>query len=600
MFAIAFWALPKIKDCGAFLVGSRRMGKLMIVAAAFAGGTNANHPMAVAAAAFQKGMSGIWLSLTWILITPFFWLYGPAIRRLRIVTLVDIVRMRFGGFMGVLFKIVTAVKFPVAMGLGIKSAAIVLQVMTGGQLSGFEAEALIVFPTLGYTLIGGIIAAYATDVFQSLLIVVLSFLLIPFAIARAGGIGRLDAGIADELTSLLSGAAGDFSFWWILWFAVGITFSAAISSVGGSAAARDEWTARMGIFGSVIKRFCTVGWGLVGLFAIALFAGHPMLDPASGLPGASPDNVFPLASGELLPVVLRGLMVAAILAAVMSSLAGGILGFGGMIVNNVYQEHFVQGASARHYLFMARVFSAVGLALSWYVASSIDDIVEFATIVEPLGSLTGIAILVALVWRRVTAAGAVVSVLVASPLFMAANIPTWPEWSPVALFDMLHLRPVADWMASWYGMDLSQPDLGYVDAGGELLRLPVQVKYPLYLIPTLLSLIGVSLVTRQHDPHAVAEFYCRLDTPVGQEESIRAAGFRADQLELLDEKDPEAVEGRHSTERLLLTDFLYLPKLLATGQAKLSDYKWDWIGVAGSVAFVVLFLWGVEALGSLF
>jgi len=50
-------------------------------------------------------------------------------------------------------------------------------------------------------------------------------------------------------------------------------------------------------------------------------------------------------------------------------------------------------------------------------------------------------------------------------------------------------------------------------------------------------------------------------------------------------------------ERLLLCDFLCLPAKLARGEVKLSDYKWDWIGLFGSAAFVLLFLWGVDALG---
>ena len=135
MFAIAFWAFRKIKDCGGYLMGSRRLGKWMMMASAFAGGTNANHQMAVAAAAYQRGLSGIWLSLTWMLITPFFWMYHPLVRRLRIVTMADVVRMRFGRFMNHMFKLVNLLLGPISMGLGIKSAAIVLQLMTGGALS---------------------------------------------------------------------------------------------------------------------------------------------------------------------------------------------------------------------------------------------------------------------------------------------------------------------------------------------------------------------------------------------------------------------------------------------------------------------------------
>ena len=599
MFGVALWALPKIKDCGAFFVGSRKMGKLMMVAAAFAGGTNANHPMAVAAASFQRGMSGIWLSLTWVLITPFFWMFPPAIRRLRIVTVVDIVRMRFGAGMAGLFKAVSLVSVPVGMGLGIKSAAVLLEVMTGGAITGNWALATVCVPTIAYTLMGGVIAAYATDIFQGLLIVVLSFLLIPFAVVRAGGVAQLDAAIDDQFTSLFAGAGSDFGFWWIVWFALGITCAATVSAASGAAAARDEMASRMKLFGLILKRFCTVGWGLVGVLAIALYAGHPLLDASSGAPNASPDNVFALAAGALLPVGVRGLMVASILAAVMSSLDASILTFSSMAVNNVYQEHWVRGASPQHYLLVARLLAVLGLGLGWWVATGVDDLVEFATIAEPLNALTGVSILAALLWRRVTGAGAMASVLIAAPLFLAVNRPDWGLGGST-LFELLHLGPIAVGIGQLYDLNLLDPSAGFVNTAGDWLRLPVQVKYPMFLVPAITSLVVVSLLTRQHRDHDVAEFYCRLDTPVGHEDRIRQAGFSVDQLEKLDGAETESfAPPQPGNARLLLVDLFYLRGKIRRGEARLADYKWDCIGLAGSIVFVGVFLLGVEWLGRL-
>lgn len=594
-FGIAFWAMRRIRDAGGLLVGSRRVGKWMTAAAAFAGGTNANHPMSVASATYQNGMPGVWLSLTWMLITPFFWIFPPLLRRLRIVTMVDVVRMRFGRFMSMLFKIIGVIGGPIAMGLGIKSAALVLQVMTGNAIDPFWAQMLIAVPTLIYSLMGGVIAAYATDVFQGILIIVLSFLLIPFAISHAGGLAPLDAAIDDSLTSLWAAeSAGAFGPWWIFWFMIGITFSAVLSAGAGAAAAKDEITARMKLFGLVAKRFCTVGWGLAGLFGMALFAGHPQLDPASGLTNAGPDNVFPLAAGELLPIMLRGLMVASILAAVMSSLDAGVIGFGGIVVNNFYQEHFVKNASASHYLLMTRVFAAVGLFFGWLVSTNIKSLVDFTTYVEPFNGLTGIAILVALMWRRTTAAGAIASVVVMLPLFFIGN--RWDLHEGVVSLPW-GIEHVVQWMHGLYAAIGTHIEIPV----GPDAHLPVELKYPLYIVPGLLTLVLVSLLTRQHDQRAVDAFYARLDTPVGDEVKLKEAGFEVDQLEHLDEEEL-VFEHRdsNSAQRLLMADLLYLPGMLRRGEVRIGQYKWDLIGVAGSVAFVILFLIGVEALGSIF
>lgn len=608
-FGIAVWAMQKIHDTGGLLVGKRKLGKWMMMAASFAGGTNANHPIGVSAAAYQGGLPGVWLSLTWMLITPFFWLYPPAVRRLRIVTPIDLVRMRYGGVMSVLFTIVTILTGPISMALGIKSAAVVLEVMTGNAFPGLAADmgiedpamqqevgallaaAAIAIPTLIYTLMGGVIAAYATDIFQGFLIIVLSFLLIPFAIHRAGGVEQLNGRIDESFTGLFSSLEGDFGPWWIFWFAIGVLFSAALSAKGGALAAKSEMQARFGIFGLVAKRFCTVGWGLIGVFALILYTGDSAL---GGVLAEDANKVFPVASGDLLPVVLRGLMVACILAAVMSSLDAGLLGFGGVCVNNVYQEFLVKDASPKHYLLMTRIFATVALIAGTAIAWPIDDIVEFTTIVEPLNGLIGIAVFVCLIWRGVTAWGAIASVLVCAPLFLAVNKPGWiVPLTDFNLFEAMWLRPVAEWALGLYGLDPS----AYLNDNGHFSRLPVQVKYPMYLLPTLFTMIVVSLLTKQHSDHAVAEFYCRLDTPVGQEHKIREAGFEVDQLEHLNEELEIDVAQGDRQDRLLFCDVLYLPAKLMRGEARLSDYKWDWIGLFASIAFVLAFLFAVDALG---
>jgi len=602
MFAVAFWALRRIKDCGGFLLGKRKMGKLMMMGTTFAGGTNANHPMAVAAATFKNGLSGMWLSLTWMLITPFFWMYPPVLRRLRVVTLVDLVQHRFGRLMATIFKIVAVIGTPISIGLGIKSAAIVLEVMTGGAISGTWAVLVITLPTVIYSLMGGVIAAYATDVLQGGLIILLSFLLIPFAIAKAGGLGALDSAISDELTHLIASEGGKgFGFWWVFWFMIGILFSAPVSTGGGAGAARNEFAARSQIFGLICKRFCTVGWGLVGLFAIALYSGNQHLV-------SHPNEVFPVASGDLLPVVLRGLMVASMLAAVMSSLDGMMLSFAGMLVNNFYREYnlsrFVplprsrragaEGPTPGHYLWAARAFALIGVLAGWWVATGVRSLVDFSTFVEPFNSLTGVAILVALLWRRTTRAGAIASVCVMFPVFFIVN--RWELTDGLATLPW-GLRDAAQWLVDLYGA------VGHdvVIPSGAGAHLPVQIKNPMYLIPGLVTIVVVSRGTRQHDCKAVDEFYARLDTPLGEEGALREAGFRVDDIEGLDGQAP-AVDARDHdvSRRLLLPDLLRLPKLLARREAKLADYKWDWIGLLASVAFVVGFIFFIQYIGSLF
>ena len=60
---------------------------------------------------------------------------------------------------------------------------------------------------------------------------------------------------------------------------------------------------------------------------------------------------------------------------------------------------------------------------------------------------------------------------------------------------------------------------------------PSKSAITMFLLPALLIMIVVSLFTKQHNQlNAVDEFYCRLDTAVGDEQKIRDAGFKVDRL----------------------------------------------------------------------
>jgi len=587
MFGIAYWAMRKIRDAGGFLLGKRKVGLWMLMGTGFAGGTSANHPMGVAAATFKGGLSGMWLSLTWMFVTPFYWIFPPVARRMRVVTVVDTINLRFGKLMGAIFKFVAVLTGPISMGLGIKSGAIVVEVMTGGAISELQAIYVLAIPTLLYTLMGGVIAAYATDVLQGILIVILSFLMIPFAIARAGGLAQLDASIDDQFTQLIASGGTGYGGWWVFWFLMGCLMSAPLVSMGGALTARNEMYARLSIVGGLIKRFCTIGWGLAGLFAIALYSGNELLV-------AHPDKVFPYAAGDLLPVVLRGLMVASVLGAVMSSLDGGLIGFSGLLTKNIYEEYFVKDASAKHYLIVTRVFAALATLAGCYFAMSERGIVDYVTMVEPMGGLCGVAVFFCFFWRRLTKWGAIASVFTMFPLFYCVMNPAKTHFG-IQMYSLI--EPGVVFLKQCYAL------MNYEVAitMGESISLPVEISYPIYLIPGIAVMIIVSLLTKQHNQRDVDEFYARLDTPLGEEHKLKEMGYCEDDLEELDHSVIHVdEEDAHLSTRLILVDILRLPKLIKSGEAKLSDYKIDFIGLAASVAFVLLFLFGVQMLGKLF
>jgi len=101
-----------------------------------------------------------------------------------------------------------------------------------------------------------------------------------------------------------------------------------IATGGGSA--KTENDARVGLVtGNFLKRFCTIGWVLTALIALAMLADSPEL-------AQDPDKTWGIASRELLGPGLTGLMLACLLAALMSSIDVYMIVSSALVVRNIY------------------------------------------------------------------------------------------------------------------------------------------------------------------------------------------------------------------------------------------------------------------------
>jgi hypothetical protein len=147
--------------------------------------------------------------------------------------------------------------------------------------------------------------------------------------------------------------------------------------------------------GTYAKRLMIVLWAFVGLIAIALFSGPSRL--------ADPDTVWGAASRRLLGPGVRGLMVAGILAADMSSLAAQTVTVAGLFVRNLY-GHSHPGRSAGEAVGAARVAVVVVLTLSILVATLMNNLKSIMLLILYGNVGFGAAIFMIFHWRRLTAA----------------------------------------------------------------------------------------------------------------------------------------------------------------------------------------------------
>lgn len=446
-----------------FFLAGRSFNKLLQYFLNMGTLSDANSAIRTASFAFEKGLGGVWLMLIGIFTGPYYWFMAGWFRRVRLVTMAELFEERFQSkILPTIYALVGIWLSVLIMGIGYKASLRTFQAMTikppekytaaeaesvqlyeryrqlsqirktaslnpqeaaeyerldtlykKGQISAFVSYThpfwfyLIYTVFIGfYVTMGGFRAAAVTDILQGFLILLFSFLLIPLALVALGGWTEFTRRIPDHMLFVF-GYAGDEFAWnsiaaLVLVTIIGITGHQGNMALNGSA--RDELTARIAnIGGAYTKRILTIIWALCGLFAYALCA-----DMVS-----DPDTAWGILSHQLLGPGLRGLMVAGILGANMSTLDAVCVYLSALFVRHLYKP-FVPGKSPRHYINVSRLAIIGFLLLSIYVSVTTFSIIHLVKALPSLNIIFGAPVLLLLFWKRLTRTAVYVEVIACS------------------------------------------------------------------------------------------------------------------------------------------------------------------------------------------
>jgi solute:Na+ symporter, SSS family len=442
MVAIGVWAMRRVKGQEDYFMGGRGFGKLLQTFAAFGAGTGAHEPITVGRTGWTSGLSGVWSALMWLFVTPMYWIVAVWYRRMRHITLGDwfVERYESRG-LGLAYSIFAAVFYMFYLSTMFSAIAKFTVPLIGvEQLLGLDLQ-YVVIPGIAlivilYGVLGGLTAAYYTDLIQGVFIVLLSVLLIPFgllALVKTYGnpdtMGIMDGfrilheRVAPDYFSLFGGpAAGEFPFTYIISLSilglVGIVVQPHfIATGGGSAKTEDE--ARIGlVVGNFLKRLCTVGWALTALIALALLAGNAEI-------AADPDRVWGVAAREILGPLnlgLVGLMLACLMAAMMSSADTYMIVTSALFTRNVYAAFFDATASEKTYVFVARLTGLTIIVGAAVVALTMADVFGQFKLAVELPILFAAPFWAGMVWRRANPTAAWVTIVVSLLVFFLLPI----------------------------------------------------------------------------------------------------------------------------------------------------------------------------------
>jgi Na+/proline symporter len=401
----------RVRRSGEYFLGDRRFGPWLMIGQSFGVGTHAEMPVALAGAVYSVGASGIWFQWKNLFITPFYWLMAPVFRRIRRTTMAEFTEDRYGSWMGAIYIVFALCYFIINTGSMLKGAGKVISQATGGAVGTNEIVVAMTVMFILYSFVGGLVAAAWTDLFQGVLIIVLSFMLIPLGWSLVGGLDGMQAVLQPHYFSLSTPSG--ITPWVIAMLTLNglVGIMAQPHQLATVGTGRDERTCRVGMFaGNMVKRVCTVGWAIVGLMVAAMVAQGTI--EASHL--SDPENAFGVASRQLLFPGALGLLIASILAANMSTCSAFLVDSGALFTEGLYRRRLSPGHSDRHYLWVGRisgfVITMVGVLYALFL---IESVLYTFLLTETLATFVGISVIAGVIWPRANRWGAIASLVVA-------------------------------------------------------------------------------------------------------------------------------------------------------------------------------------------
>ncbi|GAA3985914.1 sodium:solute symporter [Allokutzneria multivorans] len=398
MVGVGWWAARRAGTKSEFLVAGRRLGGPMYsgtMSAVVLGGASTVGGVRLG---YLYGISGAWLVLTIGLgVLGLSLLFARRITRLRVYTVSEMLHLRYGGGAATISGVVMWIYALMLMVTSTIACSTIFGVLFGmGRVSSVVLGGGIV---VLYSVLGGMWSITLTDMVQFVVKTVgILFVLLPIAVAKAGGFDGLASALPADYFSLWHIGAETILTYVLVYF-FGLLIGQDIWQRVFTA--RDDKVARVG--GTFSGLYCLIyafAGAVVGMATKALF---PNL--------ASPDDAFATIVTEALPTGMRGLVLAAALAAVMSTASGALIACATVASNDIWPR--LRRSQSQDEVRTARIFTLVLGIAGIAIASMLQDVVGALTVAYNLlvGGLL-VPILGGLIWRRGTRQGALASIVV--------------------------------------------------------------------------------------------------------------------------------------------------------------------------------------------
>ncbi|PGC29394.1 sodium/proline symporter PutP [Bacillus pseudomycoides] len=426
MLVIGYFAYKQTSNLTDYMLGGRTLGPAVTALSAGAADMSGWLLMGLPGAMFSVGLSSSWIAIgltlgayaNWIYVAPRLRTYSEIANNS--ITIPEFLEHRFhdaSHMLRLVSGLVIMIFFTFYVASGFVSGAVLFENSFGLN---YHVGLLIVGSVVvAYTLFGGFLAVSWTDFVQGIIMVVALILVPIVTIMNVNGLGPAFDTIKSIDPALLDIFKGTSVLGIISLFAWGLGYAGqphiivrfmAISSVKEIKSAR-----RIGMSWMI---FSVVGAMFTGLIGIAYYS-------KAGLKLSDPETIFVELGNILFHPLITGFLLAAILAAIMSTISSQLLVTSSAVTEDIYRTFFKRSASDRELVFVGRmavlVIALIGCGLAFKQNDTILALVGYAW--AGFGSSFGPVVLLSLYWKRMTKWGALAGMIAG-----AATVITWTQF----------------------------------------------------------------------------------------------------------------------------------------------------------------------------
>jgi len=416
MLLIGYYSFRKTSNLTDYMLGGRSLGPAVTALSAGAADMSGWLLMGLPGAIYVSGLVEAWIAvgltvgayLNWLLVAPRLRAYSQVSNDS--ITIPSYLENRLkdtSRLLRIVSGIIILVFFTFYVSSGMVAGGVFFNSSFGLDYhTGLLICAAVV---IAYTLFGGFLAVSYTDFLQGL-IMFLALIMVPvigiFLVGGFDGAAESIRSVDPSRLSMFEGASilGVLSAvaWGLGYFGqphIIVRFMA-INSVKETKQAR-----RIGIGWMALSLLGAIATALIGIAYFQQNASETLSDP---------EAIFIELGQIIFHPFIAGIMLAAVLAAVMSTISSQLIVTSSALIEDLYKVVVKKGSSDRQYVNMGRiavlVVSLIAMYFAWEQNASILDLVAYAW--AGFGAAFGPVILLSLFWRKLTTWGALAGMVV--------------------------------------------------------------------------------------------------------------------------------------------------------------------------------------------